>query len=315
MSDPPPAFREDKPRGLRGGDLGDPEERPMSLPLAAVWALSITFLFVWFLAVLVAIRPSAQSDLVSTFGCQAVAYLLGLFGILRLHAPHASIRDFLGIRPTHLAFFPLAVLLGLALEAPIGALYDLIARRWPTPREGELELLNTLASGTAIEQATLGLVLVVLGPALEEVLFRGALTRPLLRRYGAPVVIVATAALFAIAHFQPQKFLPIGLFGLALGMVRYASGSILPAMLMHATYNAVPFVALLGASADVGAAEAVPTDAPRPFDLRQLLIDPASLPPAAVAGSTVLAALLLAAVFALAARSKTATQARHRDHA
>lgn len=282
MSDPPSSHR----------DPGSSSaiERPMSLAAAAMWAVGITFLFVWLLSLIMAIRPSAQSDLVTTFGCQAAAYLLGLFGILRFYAPRASIRDFLGVRPTHAGFYPLAVLLGLALTAPIGALYDLIERRWPSSREGDLELARLLADGSLAERALIGLVLVALGPALEEVIFRGALTRPLRRRYAPELVVVGTAILFAAAHFQPQKFLPIGLFGLALGALRFASGSIVPPLLLHATYNAVPFAVMLTGK-----------DPPLPWEL--------------AAGSTALAAVLLALTFALAARSELAVRARGRDRA
>lgn len=293
MSDPPSSHR----------DPGSPPagERPMSLAAAAMWAVGITFLFVWLLSLIIAIRPSAQSDLVTTFGCQAAAYLLGLFGILRFYAPRASIRDFLGVRPTHAGFYPLAVLLGLALTAPIGALYDLIERRWPSPRDGELELVRLLAEGSTAEQALIGLVLVVLGPALEEVLFRGALTRPLRRSYAPELVVVSTAILFAAAHFQPQKFLPIGLFGLALGALRLASGSIVPAMMLHATYNAVPFAVMLTGSDQAASGQDALAEPP--------------LPPALIAGSAAFAAVLLALTFALGARSEVAARARGRDRA
>ena len=46
----------------------------------------------------------------------AAAYLLGLFGVLQLHAPRASIREFVGLRATRLAFYPLAVALGFAVD-------------------------------------------------------------------------------------------------------------------------------------------------------------------------------------------------------
>ncbi|WP_231511656.1 CPBP family intramembrane glutamic endopeptidase [Chondromyces apiculatus] len=297
---------------MQDGGSGRLDERPMSLPAATLWTIAVTFLFIWLLGVFITIRPAAQSDFTTTFGCQAAAYLLGLFGILRLHGPQASIRDFLGVRRTHAAFYPLAVLLGLSLEAPIGLLYDVIARRWPSAGEEELHLLRDLAGGGLGGQVLLGAVLVVLGPALEEVLFRGAMTRPLRRSHDALVVIAATAALFAMAHLQPQKFPPIALFGLALGVLRHASGSLLPSIVLHATYNAVPFVALLVAPEDTAAL-------PPPTSLKErlvhLLAGPSPLPTAVIVGSAALAVVLLALIVTLGRRSQVAVHAREKDRA
>jgi len=305
MSDRQPALPEDDDPDGRAGAPRDGEggERPMSLAAAALWAAGITLLFLWLLTLMAALRSSAELDLVTTFGCQAAAYMLGLSGILRLYAPHASIRDFLGIRRTHLAFYPLAVLLGIALEAPISALYEIIERRWPSAREGDIELVRMLSEGTVAERVVLGLVIVALGPAVEEMLFRGALTRPLRRRHPAAPVIATTAILFAVAHFQWQKFVPIGVFGAALGVLRHASGSLLPPVILHATYNAIPFAAMLGAMAGEGAEGA------------QASLEGPTVPAWVVAGGSAGAALLLAFAVLLGARTEDAARARERDRA
>jgi hypothetical protein len=276
-------------------------ERPMSIPVATGWTIGATLLFLWLLTLIVSIRPDAQFDLISAFGCQAAAYLLGLFGILRVHAPRASIREFLGVRATHPAFYPIAVLLGLALEAPVSAVYDAIERRFPSGTGGDAELVKMISEAHLGTQIALCVVLVALGPAIEEVFFRGALTRPLRRRHGPATVIALTAALFAVAHFQPQKFLPIGLFGVALGLLRYSSGSLLPSVLVHATYNAIPLVATLADAGSSAGAEPPPG------------ADGAPIPPWIVAGSSALAAGLLALAWIIGARTQDAARARERD--
>jgi uncharacterized protein len=274
----------------------------MSVPAALGWAVAVTFLFVWLLSVIVSLRPSAQLDLVSRFGCQVVAYLFGLFAILQLHAPRTSIRDFLGVRPTHVSFYPLALLLGLALEGPLGAMYQAIDRRWPNTGEVEAELIRTITEGGTVKQIALGLVLVVLGPILEEVFFRGALVRPLRHRHGAPLVVAVTTMLFAAAHLEPQKILPIGLFGLALGVLRVASGSLLPPILLHATYNAFPFLAILHGGEEATA----------PADGATLAWD-APLRPQLLAVSSLIALGLIALVFVVGSRADAAARARERD--
>jgi membrane protease YdiL (CAAX protease family) len=264
----------------------------MTALLASGWALGTTFFFFLLVSVLVTLRPGVAEDVVSTFACQAIAYLLALFLVLRVHAPEASIRSFIGARPTSPLFYPLAVLLGVALEIPSNALYDAIERRWPSEAEDTLSKLF-LASDTP-KRALIVLVVVVCGPILEEVFFRGALFRPMRRIHPGWMVVVVTAVLFALAHFTLQVYLPIVLVGLALGVMRLGSGSILPSILTHATFNAVPFVAM--ALQHQGAAEA---DVP--------------LSPWLVAASSAATLVLLVAVWALGARSPSAQHAQEAD--
>jgi uncharacterized protein len=303
---PPPG---DDERGTPGRQGQGPDERPMSLLASIAWSAGVTCLFLWLLSVLLHLRPGAQFDLVSTFGCQVIAYLLGLFGVLQVHAPRASIRDFLGVRRTYPAFYPLAIALGVALEGPIGAVYQAIERRWPSGGMANDELVRLVADAGTAQRIALGLILVVLGPALEEVFFRGALTGPLRRRYGAGAVVATTAALFAIAHFEPQKFLPIGLFGLALGFLRVASGSLLPSVLLHATYNAIPFLAILGS---VTAGEGAETG---PSAVVTALVSDAPLPAWLVAVSSAVALGLMALAYALGSRAGAVAHAKERDTA
>jgi uncharacterized protein len=228
-----------------GGDPPNPYEPPdpagsenagplrMTALLATAWALGITFVF------FVLVVTLAKEDLVSAVACQAIAYLIGLFLILLVHAPQTGIRDFLGMRPTHPLFYPLAVLLGISLEAPANTLYTLV-ERW-SGKVAEDSITEAFQAAGAPKRAAIALVVILVGPMLEEVLFRGALFRPMLKVHPAWMVILVTATLFALAHPAIQMYLPIALVGLVLGVIRRASGSLVPSMLVHATFNAIPF--------------------------------------------------------------------------
>jgi len=175
-------------------------------------------------------------------GDQAIAYLAGLFVILRVHDPDAGIRDFIGLRPTHALFYPLAVLLGASLVIPANALYDVVERWSGHKVEDHLaEIFHAAGPG---RQALIALVVILFGPALEEVLFRGALFRPMLKVHPPSMVILVTATLFAIAHPAYQLYLPIGVVGIALGVLRRESGSLAPGVVLHATFNAVSFYSM-----------------------------------------------------------------------
>lgn len=81
----------------------------------------------------------------------------------------------------------------------------------------------------------------VLGPVVEELMFRG-LGFSLLVPYGVAIAIVGTALLFALGHGVVFG-VPIFLFmGLGLAFIRYRMDSVYPAILMHGTFNAIALV-------------------------------------------------------------------------
>jgi membrane protease YdiL (CAAX protease family) len=86
----------------------------------------------------------------------------------------------------------------------------------------------------------LWLAIVVLTPLGEELIFRGFLFRGWLRtpRDGWPV-IVATSLLWAVIHLQYDWYVigQIFVFGLMLGWLRWATGSTILTMLLHALIN------------------------------------------------------------------------------
>jgi membrane protease YdiL (CAAX protease family) len=254
--------------------------------------VAATVLFIAVLTVLVSLRPSAAEDLVSHAGCQAVAYLAILFAILRVHAPEAGVRDFVGIRPTHWLFYPLAVALGLSIQAPANALFLAIDRRWPSEAADQITPVFQAASHP--RRAAIILASALLGPMMEELLFRGALFRPMLKVHPPAVVVAVTATLFGLVHLSSRVWLPIILLGLVLGYVRRVSGSLGPSVLIHATFNAVPFYVM--AAQRPGAPE---PEGPIPMGL--------------VAGTLAASALLLGLVHVVGAHSRAARAAREFD--
>lgn len=278
-SDPPPSDR-------------TPYPPPPMTPLAAVgWTVGVTFGFILLRTFTLAARPGSEDDLVAQVACQAAAYLLGLFLILRVHAPDASIRDLVGLRSTNVLFYPLALALGAALEVPADSLYDIICRRFP--REAADHFSDAYRDASSLRRAAFAAAIVLVGPALEEMIFRGAIFRLLTRARTAELAIVVTAALFAFAHVETQMLLPIGIVGLALAFVRRASGSIVPSFLLHAGFNGVSFV--LMARSRPGAP------------------DTSSFPPTAVAAASGVALVLVGLVYLVGSRSAAAQRGQELD--
>lgn len=85
------------------------------------------------------------------------------------------------------------------------------------------------------------IVIAAFVPIVEELVFRGV-GFSLLRRFGAPVAIGGTAVAFALAHGLVQGFPILLVFGLGLGWLRWKTGSIVPGIAVHASFNALSLI-------------------------------------------------------------------------
>ena len=227
-----------------GSPESEPGERGMTHFGATAWALLSTAGFIFMGGLLVTLRRPSDVDLTTLVGVQVVVTLLVLFFILRFYAPDISIRRFLGVRNTHVGFYPMAAALGALVHVPANALLDFITKYFPTNPEIERSIYDDLYAGRSRRiAATIALVLI--GPAIEEVFYRGALFRPLRKNYEPWSVILVTSILFALAHQQWQQMIPIALLGAALGLLRSASGSLFPSIVMHGTFNGITLWAML----------------------------------------------------------------------
>jgi len=88
-----------------------------------------------------------------------------------------------------------------------------------------------------VERGFLLLELALVGPLLEELLYRELVWRGLVRSWSPGWVLVATTALFALAHGSVGLgVVPLGLW---LGWLRWRTGSVGPTILSHVAYNLV----------------------------------------------------------------------------
>ena len=86
------------------------------------------------------------------------------------------------------------------------------------------------------------ILVLLLGPMVEELVFRGFLFPLLARSLGPWPGVIATAIPFALLHgvqneWTWQLLVPIGLAGVVFGAVRQVTGSTVAAMLVHVGYN------------------------------------------------------------------------------
>lgn len=79
--------------------------------------------------------------------------------------------------------------------------------------------------------------LVIIAPIVEEVIFRGILLKSFMSRYGVKTSIGASGIVFAILHLDPIHAISIAPLGIYLGYVYHKTGSIIPGIIIHASWN------------------------------------------------------------------------------
>jgi membrane protease YdiL (CAAX protease family) len=141
-------------------------------------------------------------------------------------------------RPARPLLLLLAAAVGLAAPLLGGWLTQLLAHGHAVSQD-----IRQLGAGTPLAwRMPLVLVVVGLGPVVEELLFRGVLLSALLQRWQLGWAVAISSLMFALVHLpglQWQWFaLPdLLLLALALAWLRLRSGSIWPAVLAHGINN------------------------------------------------------------------------------
>ena len=82
----------------------------------------------------------------------------------------------------------------------------------------------------------------LLAPVAEEIVFRGAILRTLLQKFGPWKAIWISAVLFALVHGNPAQMPHALLVGLLLGWMYWRTGSILPGIAYHWVNNSVAYL-------------------------------------------------------------------------
>src|SRR5439155_19795977 len=141
------------------------------------------------------------------------------------------------LRPVQSRAMGAAGLLGVGLAICVGLLSFLQSKFWPADPEAA-KFMSSLFEPALRHHPILTVLLVgALAGICEELLFRGPVQAGLLRRLPAWFALGLGAMLFALAHLDlhglPLRFL----LGLILGFIVFRTGSIFPAMVLHAVYD------------------------------------------------------------------------------
>jgi membrane protease YdiL (CAAX protease family) len=96
-----------------------------------------------------------------------------------------------------------------------------------------------------VDVLLLVLAVVVMAPLAEEFFYRGMLLSAIGRRFGVGAGVVASSAVFAVAHQEPILFPGLFLFAAVLAWLTISTGRIGVAIVGHMAFNATTVIQLL----------------------------------------------------------------------
>jgi membrane protease YdiL (CAAX protease family) len=208
----------------------------MSFVTAAIWSVCAIVGLDFLLLLTISVGSSAP-DIVTGVLCEAAAFVSTLFLLTLVHEGDRPLSEVVALRRPPIVLLLLAALLGVSLQGPVNLIAGVIYDRFPLPNE-RIELLRQIFDVHDLpHKVAIVAAAGVVGPLVEELLFRGGIFRGVLSRNGPVRTVFGIAVFFALAHREPRDFLPDFIGGLAMGYARLLSGSLWPAVLLHAAFN------------------------------------------------------------------------------
>lgn len=237
------------------GDEGDPRRRSL---VAVRWTLAsaLSLVLVVILSSLAAgaavsaVRylPLPANVISLTAGALLVCSYVVQVGVV-IYAAHKLGTRFgpaVGLVPVRNAGAWALAAMGLAIAVRLlSGVYAVVLQQLNVQLPGENIDVTQLLPGGPVGWVAAFLLLVVVAPFAEEVVFRGVLLSSMRDRWGSGWAVVGSSLLFAAVHVNPYVALPIFVLALGLGYLFLRSRSIWVSMACHATFNAIGFVALI----------------------------------------------------------------------
>jgi membrane protease YdiL (CAAX protease family) len=227
------------------------EERSLSYPAAFGWSLVTACVLIVLGQISLVLRPGSAGDIVQLGAIEALAFTLSTYVLLRVHAGGRPMRAALGLRLTHPGLAALGLLLGVALQIPTATFGQLVERYAPTTEAALRHRAALLSADTPGQVIAILVVTACVAPLVEEVFVRGALYGALVRQHPVGGAAGVSALCFVMLHAEWRSRLPLLLVAGVLAQLRAASGSLLPGLALHVSFNAGTVLALFSGLASV----------------------------------------------------------------
>ncbi len=192
----------------------------------------------------------AIEALLVTLSLQALTFFAVIY-VMVIYRHHMTWAD-LGLKPTTRHWYAkalLAVALAFPLTWAINAIIQVVlGRTFVNPQLSALAPEGFSWTGLIGMLVLIGLVF----PLAEEILFRGILYRWLRGRVGVAAAAGVSGVAFAGLHAIPELIPAIAVLGVILALLYELSGSLWTSVLAHAVYNTINVVLLYSLlSADI----------------------------------------------------------------
>ena len=175
------------------------------------------------------------------FGVLAGFFIIGLLSVMAAVVPMGwAALPALGLRPAGWRPIVFGALGTLALSVGVSQLGiepEGMKQAMEISRAPGLFLISLLVMG-------------LLAPVVEELVFRGLLFGWLAGRWGGAVAAGVSSLVFAAAHLEPAHIALVLPLGLLFGWLRWRTGSLLPSMVAHIVNNSFAVMASLLLGAD-----------------------------------------------------------------
>jgi uncharacterized protein len=152
----------------------------------------------------------------------------------------ARLHEALGLHAFSYALIPVLIPLAFGSQVLACELGTLISRMVTMPNF-DSDFLSSIARFPIAAF----LVLVVVAPVTEELVFRGIVYRGLRKRKSTRAATLFSAAMFSILHLDPTQMAPVFCLGLVLAHAYERSQSVGPCMLLHAFFNLLAYVGMM----------------------------------------------------------------------
>ncbi|HFE63216.1 hypothetical protein B1H10_04940 [candidate division KSB1 bacterium 4484_188] len=220
------------------------QEKKFPKPVEAFIVIILSFIFVIGITQLLMILflPDADDASKNAIG-QKIFSTIGELGLLIIPLVYIRSRDLKSRSVFRLNPIPFPIILwsfiaGLGISIMADELDRLITLLFPAP-----EFIAEIAEALRIQSVTDFLFLftgmVIIAPITEEFLIRGFLQKSLEEHQDVTRAVIYASLAWAIIHFVPIWAIQIFIMGIVLGLLTWKSESILPAIIGHATNNAL----------------------------------------------------------------------------
>lgn len=216
----------------------------------AVWAIAWSVGGIIGGQIVLGVSGTEPGDDLSTVVLSALAavswvtFIVGVVALAKMSGTSVGVVVGAGVRPIDVVGVPIGVFAQLVV---VPLLY--VPLRWVAPDafsgdDVERNARELLDAATGWRVLLLIVVVVVGAPIVEEIVYRGALQRAAIARYGHVVGVAGTSVFFGLIHLRPVELPGLVVAGAIFGLLAARAGRLGPAVAAHVGFNGAGLLAL-----------------------------------------------------------------------